>query len=101
MSHGHDAAPAPARGPIQFIVNILYVAMCPYSTFTSRFVGAFDPLIQRGLFIGLGVGLVFFVNQRTAKEKGSWNMAIDSVLALSGFTAACMWRSTRTASWTS
>ena len=58
MSHAETAPPATEPRGLARVLSICLVAYALFHIYTSA-TGNFEPLIQRSLFIGFGVGLIF------------------------------------------
>lgn len=81
----HEAQPAGPRPPalLATVVKLCFAAYAVFHLYTSMF-GTLEPLMQRGLFIGGGIGFVFL-----ASALGRWRTAraaalLDLALALAG-----------------
>ena len=64
-------------------LRIILIGFALFQIYTS-FAGMMEPLVQRGLFLGLGLGSVFLL---AAAEggRGAWRRMGDIVLALAGY----------------
>lgn len=66
------------------LVQALFAAFCLLHLYTA-FFGQFDPLIQRPIFIGFGVGGAFLLHAARGGGRGRREMILDLVLALLSF----------------
>ena len=58
MAHAESASPKAEPSPLARLLSIALVVYALLHVYTSAF-GNFEPLIQRSLFLGVGVGLIF------------------------------------------
>lgn len=66
-----------------FSLRIILIGFALFQLYTS-FAGMMEPLVQRGLFLGLGLGSVFLLSAVEGGSKGARRI-LDIVLALAGY----------------
>lgn len=72
---------SPMRKNLAFGMSIIAAAYALFHVYTA-FVGALDPLVQRGIYVGVGVGLVFLGWMFDPEEKFGPAKALNIVLGL-------------------
>ncbi|MEP7062749.1 MAG: TRAP transporter fused permease subunit [Betaproteobacteria bacterium] len=84
FAHGAPSSSAPragATGGGAFAFAVVCAAFALFHIYTS-FSGSFDPLIQRGVFIGVGVGLAFWMSALAARS--TFLVVVYTALAVIG-----------------
>ena len=84
MSHAKDAPIG--SGVLAAVLKLAFVAFAIFHIETAL-LGSYDPLIQRGIFIGCGVGLIFLGQLRVPLREWSWPAALNIAGGLVGLYA--------------
>jgi TRAP transporter 4TM/12TM fusion protein len=84
MSHSEEA-PA-ATGCLPASMNIALAAFAIFHIYTAL-LGSFDPLIQRGIFIGCGVGFIFLRQLQASNLVWSWRLGLNVAAGLAAVYA--------------
>ena len=89
MSHAEDAAIG--SGLLAFLLKLAFFAFAIFHIETAL-LGSYDPLVQRGIFIGCGVGFTFLTQLKVPLKDWSWsaafNVAAGLVALYAGFYVA-------------
>ncbi len=79
MAHAEETPLATGRLPAS--MNVALVAFAVFHIYTALF-GSFDPLIQRGIFVGCGVGFIFLRQLEVPRSAWTWRSPIDVIAGL-------------------
>jgi TRAP transporter 4TM/12TM fusion protein len=81
--NAHAAPRVTAPVPLRLAVQLCFVGYALFHLYTSLF-GTLEPLVQRGLFIGGGLGFTFFGSAVTHWQRSRLAAIWDLILGLAG-----------------
>jgi TRAP transporter 4TM/12TM fusion protein len=82
---GAEDAPI-GTGPLAILLKLAFAAFALFHIETA-FLGSYDPLVQRGIFIGCGVGFVFLNQLKIPLRDWSWSAAVNVTSGIIGLYA--------------
>jgi len=74
------------RNAVDRILRIILAAYAVFQVYTA-FFGSFEPLVQRGIFLGLGLGSIFLIGAvaRTESPRSVFGLLMCCAAALAGY----------------
>lgn len=89
MSHAKDDAIA--AGLLGLVLKLCFAAFAIFHIYTALF-GSYDPLVQRGIFVGCGVGFIYLSQLKAPFRQWTWwaafNIVAGVVASYAGFHVA-------------
>ena len=84
MSRAGDAPIG--SSPLAILLRLAFAAFALFHIETAL-LGSYDPLVQRGIFIGCGVGFIFLNQLKIPPREWSWSGALNVVCGIVGLYA--------------